>query len=215
MLILKHNPVRNLPYLARWHYRRAGLCLVLLSVLLLPYGLIRRQPLAGADAIVVLSGSATYIERAQRAAQLWHAGRAPQIILTYDGQSAGWDERRQRNPSFSEREADVLRAEGVPAERIVMLPQLVTTTHEELERVRDYAHAHELSSLIVVTSAYHTRRAWWTMRQIFANGGTILGLDAPPPGQQTPVPLLWWTSIVGWKLVPGEYLKCIYYRLRY
>ena len=215
MPMLKRSHAKGLPQFARWRYRRACLGLALLAALLLPYGLIRRQPLADADAIVVLSGSATYIERAQWAAQLWHAGRAPQIILTYDGQSAGWDERRQRNPSFTEREADVLRAEGVPAERIVMLPQLVTTTHEELEQVRGYAQANGLNSLLFVTSAYHTRRTWWTMRQVFANDSITLGLDAPPPGQQTPVPLLWWTSIVGWKLVPGEYLKFIYYRLRY
>ena len=53
-----------------------------------------------ADAIVVLSGSSTYVERAAWAAQLYREGRAPVIVLTNDGLISGWDHREDRNPYY-------------------------------------------------------------------------------------------------------------------
>ena len=200
------------------HWRRGliyGLLLAAVLAAFLPYGLIVRVPLARADALVVFSGSATYIERMDWAAQLWREGRAPLIIVTYDFQSAGWDVRRQRNPTFTERAVDVLRSQGVPAESIIVVHQGSYNTRGEAEAALDYARNQGLHSLLFVTSAYHTRRSWWTVRQVCANSGLILGIDAPPPGRETPPPWRWWSESIGWKLVPGEYLKFIYYWLRY
>ena len=149
---------------------------LLLITPLLPYGLIARTPRKHADALVILSGSATYIERAEWAARLWHEGRAPRIILTYDGQRAGWDERRQRNPSFSEREADVLQAHGVPADRIDFIPTFVANTRQEAAQVLTHAQTHNLRSLLFVTSAYHTRRAGWVVRRVFDGYGIETGM---------------------------------------
>ena len=193
----------------------SGALALLAAFFLLPYGLQVRSAPPRADALVVLSGSGTYLERADYAAQLWHAGRAPHIILTYDGQSAGWDVRRQRNPSFSERSADELRARGVSSEAIFIIPELVSNTHNETARVRLYAEAKGLHSLIFVTTPYHTRRARWTLGRVFADSDIVTGIEAPPAGQQSPAPWLWWASVTGWKLVPGEYAKFLYYRLRY
>jgi uncharacterized SAM-binding protein YcdF (DUF218 family) len=200
----------------RW--RRVALfllpvCLVLFA--LMPYGLIRREPLARADAIVIFSGSNVYAERAEWAAQLWQESRAARLIVTYDYQHAGWDERRQRNPTFTERSIDILHSRGVPDERITVVYQAAYNTHGEAVKVREYAEKHGLRSLIFVTSPYHTRRAWWTLRQVFDGSGIVLGLDAPPPGRESPEPWRWWLKSDGWKLVLGEYLKFIYYRLRY
>ena len=203
-------------YRRQWRRGLAWGAFVALAVTMLPpYGLIKRVPLARADAIVVFAGSNTYIERAEWAARLWNEGRAPQIILTFDFQSAGWDERRQRNPNFTERAIDILQSRGVPLARLTVIHQTAYNTHGEAEKAREYAQANGLRSLLFVTSAYHTRRAWWTLRQVFADSDIILGLDAPPPGGETPPPWRWWSESNGWKMVPGEYLKFIYYWLRY
>lgn len=182
---------------------------------LAPYWLIARSLRSHSDAIVMLSGSSAYIERAQWAARLWHYGRAPKIILTNDGQSAGWDEERERNPLFYERAMDELQRHGVPAYAIDVIPQIVTSTHDEAVMAHEYAERQKLKSLQIVTSPYHTRRALWTFQRVFANSNIELGIDAPPTGQQSPHPLLWWTSPLGWKMVCGEYLKFICYRARY
>src|ERR1051326_7471443 len=49
------------------------------------------------DAIIVLSGSSTYLERAAWAAKLYREGRAPLIVVTNDGVIGGWDHSEDRN----------------------------------------------------------------------------------------------------------------------
>src|SRR4029453_19198306 len=100
---------------------------------------------------------------------------------------------------------------GVPAERIVTLPQIVDGTHDEALIVRQYVNTHNLRSILLVTSAYHSRRALWTMQRVFDGSGVIVGLEAQPPGDQTPLPSTWWLHKSGWIGVAGEYLKLLYY----
>jgi uncharacterized SAM-binding protein YcdF (DUF218 family) len=114
-----------------------------------------------------------------------------------------------------ERAAAELRRAGVPAERIEVLPRVVNGTHDEAVLLREYAAAKGLRSLLVVTSAYHSRRALWTLRRVFERSGVAVGLSAPPPDGATPSPATWWLSARGWREVAGEYLKFIYYRLHY
>ena len=176
--------------------------------------LIVAAPLEHADAIMVLSGSAVIMERAQFAAQLYKEGRAPKIILTNDNQQSSWSSAEQRNPFYYERAVDLLTGAGVPQAAIEILPQPVSGTYEEMSLLRDHAREQRLKSILVVTSAYHSRRALWTLRQVFANSGITVGLAAVPPGRQAPTPLTWWLHIRGWRMVAGEYAKMIYYRLR-
>ena len=168
-----------------------------------------------ADALVVLSGSANYIERAHLAAQLFHEGRAPRVILTNDYQPSGWSSAEQRNPLFVERAKIELERAGVPGERIEILPRAVTSTHEEALLLREYAAAHGLSTLLIVTSAYHSRRSLWTFRRVFQETESSVGLCAVAPGEQTPHPSVWWFYRRGWQMVAGEYVKLIYYRMHY
>lgn len=177
--------------------------------------LIVRRDLARADAIVVLGGSAAYVERARRAAELYREGRAPRVLLTNDGGRGGWSQAEQRNPFFYERATEELVRAGVPRERIELLPQPTESTYEEARLVRDYADARRLRSLIFVTSAYHTRRALWTMARVFGGSSVEFGIDAPPPGEQTPPPATWWLSASGWLTVALEYPKLCYYLARY
>jgi uncharacterized SAM-binding protein YcdF (DUF218 family) len=168
-----------------------------------------------ADALVVLAGSATYVERTRKAAALFAEGRAPLIVLTNDNLPGGWSKEEQRNPLFVERAAEELRHHGVPSEKIEIIWQPVTSTYDETMCLREYAAARGLRSIIVVTSAYHSRRALWMLRRVFRESDVAVGLEAAPTGQQTPPPATWWWYRLGWKMVPGEYLKLFYYRWRY
>lgn len=170
---------------------------------------------APADAIVVLAGSSTYVERARAAAALFAEGRAPLVILTDDGLRGGWSGAEQRNPLFVERAAAELRRAGVPAERIGFVGRPVSSTYDEAVALREYAEARGLRSVLVVTSAYHSRRALWTLGRAFRGSGVAFTLRAVAPGEQSPRPAVWWLSGLGWKMVAGEYLKLVYYRLAY
>jgi uncharacterized SAM-binding protein YcdF (DUF218 family) len=177
--------------------------------------LVVEAPLGRADAMVVLSGSGTYFERAQEAAALFKEGRLPKIVLTNDNRQGGWSSVEQRNPFFYERATSVLTSAGVPKSAIEVIPQPVQSTRDEARLLRAYADEHGLHSILFVTSAYHSRRALWTLRREFRNTKTEIGLVSVPPGNQTPSPATWWLHLRGWEMVPGEYLKIVYYWLRY
>ena len=177
--------------------------------------LIVKAELPSADAIVVLSGSSTYRERTAWAAKLYREGRAPIVILTNDSLIGGWDRVEERNPYFYELAAKELQQGGVPAEKIQVVSDIALGTYEESLGLRDYATAHKLNRLLIVTSAYHSRRALWSMRRASERSGIEVGLDSPPPGWQTPAPSIWWMRRNGWRVVAGEYVKMIYYWLRY
>ena len=166
--------------------------------------------------MVILSGSSSYRERAHVAAQLFAEGRAPKIIITNDDRQGGWSNVEQRNPRFSELALDELMRAGVPKEKIVLLPEAVHSTHEEAVLLRRYADVASLKSLLIITSPSHSRRALWTFRKEFQGTDIILGLSFGDEQQDgDPSPFLWWTTIKGWRLVAGEYLKFIYYLFRY
>jgi len=167
-----------------------------------------------ADALVVLAGSSTYVERTHQAAQLFKDGRAPRIILTNDNQKSGWSAEMQANPFYVQRAASELKSRGVPEEKIEIVPKTVSSTRDEAVRVREYAASSGLHSILVVTSAYQLRRARWTFNQIFAGSGVSLSFSSVPPGDQTPRPLTWWVHRRGWRLVAGEYVKLAYYFIR-
>lgn len=167
-----------------------------------------------AEAVAVLAGSSTYVERARRAAEVFGEGRAPRVILTNDGQRGGWSREEERNPLFVERAAGELRARGVPPDKIEVVPGTVSSTYEEAMRLREYAEARGLHTLLVVTSAYQVRRARWTFEKVFEGSGVAVSFEAVPPGDETPPPLTWWLHPQGWRVVAGEYLKMGYYLAR-
>jgi uncharacterized SAM-binding protein YcdF (DUF218 family) len=177
--------------------------------------LIVREPLDHADVIVVLSGSASYEERTSLAAELYRRGVARKIILTNDNRQGGWSKTEERNPFFYERARAELIGHSVAPDDIIVLPGPVHGTHDEAFVLRGYFDSNSYRSMLVVTSAFHSRRALWTLNRTFAGSGVEIGIEPVPPGGQTPGPAVWWLQLQGWEDVPLEYVKIIYYRLRY
>lgn len=179
--------------------------------------LIVAHPLDRAEAILVLGGSAAYVERTQKAAQLFKDGIAPKIFLTNDGTKAGWSKREKRNPPYVELAEQSLIGQGVPAENIEILPTITEGTHDEADLLAKTAKERGIKSILLVTSAYHTRRALWTFEKTmqYNDVPVELGIASPPTGQQTPPPFYWWLTANGWNFVAGEYLKTAYYWVYY
>lgn len=198
----------------------ALLCLVVIWLFAAPFlaeYLIIEKPLESADAILVLGGSHTYSERTQKAAELFKKGVAPRIFLTDDGEQSGWSKTEKRNPPFVELARNSLISKGVPAGSIEILEPQVTGTIYEARILSEKAKTANLNSVLIVTSAYHTRRALATFQTVFAanNQQIELGVTSPPTGEQTPPPDRWWLSRFGWQFVAGEYVKSIAYWVYY
>jgi uncharacterized SAM-binding protein YcdF (DUF218 family) len=202
--------------------RRRTIKILLICILIWPFVawvgarlLITEAPLAKADAIVVLGGSANYKERAREAARLLREGRAPLILLTNDNQRGPWSSVEQRNLYFYERSLEEIHNAGAPDQSVDVLMNQVSSTHEEAELIKQYAVDQRLRSVLVVTSAYHSRRALWTFSRVFRDTGIQVGLSPVSPGTDSPRPATWWLTARGWRLVPTEYVKMIYYVVKY
>jgi uncharacterized SAM-binding protein YcdF (DUF218 family) len=152
--------------------------------------LVREDPLAHADAIVVLSGGMPY--RAEGAADLYRQGYAPEVWLT-----------RPENPSpalaamgihFVGEEVysrEVLMHQGVPASAIRILPAEIIDTEQEIDEVSRQMRDDHASSVIIVTSPEHTRRvrALW-VRLAAANQKAIVRAAAEDPFDRNH----WWRN---------------------
>jgi uncharacterized SAM-binding protein YcdF (DUF218 family) len=202
--------------------RRTILKIVSCGILVWPFAawagakfLITEAPLDKADAIVVLSGSANYRERTREAAKLFFEGRAQRILITNDNARGPWSSPDQRNLFFYERSLEELRNAGVPSQNVEVLMKPVTATFDEAEVVREYAQERALKSLLIVTSAYHSRRAQWVFSKVFGDTGIRVGLMSAERQQESPPPATWWLTLRGWRLVPTEYVKIIYYLIAY
>ena len=175
----------------------------------------RASAVANADAIVVMSGSGTFRERAQHAAALFRRRPRPKIVLTNDYLQSNWSQAEQRNPYYYERSRDELLRAGVPDDKIAVIMVPIRSTHDEAVLLKGYADANHLSSLLIVTSAYHSRRVFWTFRRVFAGSGKLIGIDPAEPRIESPAAATWWLHRLGWEMVPKEYAKILVYWLRY
>ena len=184
---------------------------------ILANNLVIEKPLLKADAILVLGGAASYLERTDEAAAIFKEGTAPKIFLTNDGVQGGWNQKEQRNPYFVERAHDELIQQGVPADAIEILPGLVNGTNDEAKLLVEVSAQKKLKSVLLVTSAYHTRRALWTFERVLSrhNSAVIVGIKSSPNGQLMLSPFNWWLSRQGWQTVGEEYVKLAYYWLFY
>lgn len=201
--------------------RRGFLKFVSCCILIWPFAawagakfLIMEAPLDKADAIVVLGGSATYKERAHEAARLLHEGRSQRILITNDNTQGPWSPADQRNLFFYERSLRELRNGDVPPQSVEVLPQPVTSTYDEAQEIKAYALQHGLRSILIVTSAYHSRRALWVFTRVFRDTGIQVGLVIARR-EESPSPVKWWLTLRGWQFVPPEYVKMVYYLINY
>lgn len=119
--------------------------------------LVREDPLAHADALVVLSGSMPY--RAEAAAHYFESGYASEVWLTHpEGPS---DELKDLGIQYFGEEyynRQVLIRLQVPETDVRILPDTVVDTEQELEEITRELGKTGKSSVIIVTSPEHTRR---------------------------------------------------------
>jgi uncharacterized SAM-binding protein YcdF (DUF218 family) len=145
---------------------RRGLLLLLVAMLLfigvesfrgLGRWLVRPDVPAHAGAIVILSGGMPY--RAEQAAVIYHAGDAPEVWITRPRSAA---ERLQEMGIHYVGEEDynrqILLHAGVPDQAIQVLPDGIFDTADELTETARQLRRENKSSVLIVTSAEHTRR---------------------------------------------------------
>ncbi|CAN5879460.1 hypothetical protein BH23GEM5_BH23GEM5_27650 [soil metagenome] len=108
----------------------------------------------------------------------------------------------------------ILQQEGVPDSAITMLdmPGGVTSTQDEGRVLRDSLQKHPAQRVIVVTSAYHTRRARWTLRRELSGLQVDLWMAAGADDRFDESN--WWTREAGFLAYVSETLKFLHTLLR-
>ncbi len=163
------------------------------------------------DLILLLNGDLD--TRPAAAAALWKRGLAPRIAIARSESSRAV--QMGLVPNVTDLALEMLRREGVPREEIdeMPFPGGVTSTRDEAVALRAWLRQHPARSLLVVTNAIHTRRARWIIsRELRGAGIRILFFAVPDRRYRLE---RWWDNEHGFLGVYNEYLKLVYYRLRY
>jgi uncharacterized SAM-binding protein YcdF (DUF218 family) len=140
--------------------------------------LIREDPLARADVIVVLSGSMPY--RAEEAAQAFKMGYAPEVWVSRpEGPDAELEQLGVHFTGEEEYNRDVLIRQGVPEAVVHILPDEIIDTEQEVEEVSREMRRTGKHSVIFVTSMQHTRRVKALWRKLVGDSPEALVHGAP------------------------------------
>ena len=157
------------------------------------------------DAICILLGD--FRVRPLRAAELYLRGYAPQVLI------ADFPEDMFYGSLESQLAQIITERAGVPSENLIRIRGVVTSTEQEARFYRKYAQEHQLKSLLVVTSSFHTRRSRWIFEKVFA--GSDIRLSFAAARQPYIDETNWHLSDEGLVTYFSETLKTLYYYMRY
>jgi len=119
--------------------------------------LVREDPLAKADEIVVLSGAMP--ARAEEAAKVFQMGYAPVVWVSLP--TSPREELTAMGIPYSGEEdysREVLVHLGVPANDVKIFAQPIVNTENEIQEISEQLRRDGETSAIIVTSPQHTRR---------------------------------------------------------
>lgn len=162
-----------------------------------------------AEHVLVLPGDPTY--RPLVAAALGNAGLAKTVLIPETYTSA--DVKDGLSPPTAIVLGRVVEARGVPSEQIVLLTGASRTTFGDARALLRFLQDRPQDRVIVVTNAFHTRRARFIFRRVLgAEADRLRFVAAPNPGFADHD---WWKHRNGASTVLSENLKMGFYLVRY
>jgi len=165
------------------------------------------DPLTRAYAIVVLGGN--FHVRPRIAADLYQRGLAEKILISQT------DEREPSvaAPSDSDLNRAALLKLGVPAGAIETFGRGNASTRDEAVALRQWAQGNGASVFIIPSEILSARRVQWIFRrELCGSGVQVEVLSFEPPGFPERE---WWKTEKGLLAFRDEFIKYIYYRLKY
>jgi uncharacterized SAM-binding protein YcdF (DUF218 family) len=167
--------------------------------------LVRPDPLAHADVIVVLSGGLPY--RAEGTADVYQQGYAP---LVWVSRPVGPQEELAaigvHYVGEEEYNREAIVARGVPESAVQILPEPIEDTEQEIEEISSIMRRDGKRTVIIVTSPEHTRRVRALWSRLAGNDLTLIVRGAA----EDPIDLdHWWRNTRDVFSVVREYLGLI------
>jgi uncharacterized SAM-binding protein YcdF (DUF218 family) len=168
--------------------RRPGISFLAILALLVVIGivvfrnaghwLVREDPLAKADVIVVLSGGLPF--RGEGAAGIFKSGYAPAVWISKPG--GPQEELAALGIHFvgeEEYNREILMEEGVPDSAVQIFPDAIANTQEEVEEIAREMRRTGKHTVIIVTSPQHTRRVRALWRKLVGDDPRVIVRAAP------------------------------------
>ena len=170
--------------------------------------LVKNDPPEHADAMVLLMGSIP--DRVLQAADVYRQGFAPKLIIVQESMDS-YRKLEERGVHFENTTQQCFKTAvqlGIPASDIVILPGDARSTQQEARIVREYIHLHpEITSITLVTSPDHTRRASMIFEKAFSKQNMPVTVHCSPSKYSSYTGIGWWKSKEGIQTVLMEYLK--------
>jgi uncharacterized SAM-binding protein YcdF (DUF218 family) len=218
-LIAFHSIKPVVRRLARWMRRDQWLIIPLISLLILATLFLAQKPILiaigsflivqdeiqPADMVHVLGGGG--FERLDYAALLYRQGYAQQIFATGDRYRASY-------PTCSS--SEYLVCQGVHSQDLEPNQSWATNTYQEALELKHFLESkpgEAVASVLVVSTPYHMRRAKWTFKRVL--GSKVSLRFAPVPFGMSRYKPCWWTDKRSREMVMNEYVKLVFYWLRY
>ena len=158
--------------------------------------------LVKADAIVVLAGDNNG-ERVNQAVELFREGYAPKLVMS--GGPLSW---HLTSAKWMQKQALTM---GVPKPAIILEEKSLSTIGNA-EFTLPIIKQHSWTSIILVTSPFHTRRASRVFKKVFSPA--LIKVITYPVQKSKFNPKGWWRRHEDQENVMWEYIKSIYYLLK-
>jgi uncharacterized SAM-binding protein YcdF (DUF218 family) len=152
------------------------------------------ETLDHADAIIVLSDDNFYADRVTRAAELMRDGKASLVVAS--------GRRLRPYAGIAELMQHDLIERGVAKEKILVFPHDADSTRSEAEALANLVTEKKWTTVLLVTSNYHTRRARYVFRKIFP-GNVQLAVASARDGDFDPQQ--WWEKRKSLKYFTQEF----------
>ncbi len=208
------------PGLLKWLFFLFALIYILLSYYHAPmltglgrYLVVSHTP-QNSDLIVCLAGG--NVDRGLAVADVYERGLAKRIFMVREEPPDGFallEKRGIKYPENVDLMMMLLEGLGVPQSAFYTSDGTAASTFEEALLVREFVDKGGYSSLIVVTSAIHSRRAWLALRKVFDEKDVRISML--PSSYSDFKPEAWWKDRKFFKEVIIEYEKLIYYTFKY
>ena len=167
-----------------------------------------------ADVIVILANWEDTIIRVRAGADLYKGGVAKVIFVPRMAQMGALEDIRKLGINIPENRdlvITILQGLGVPVDAIATSAQEVTSTWDEAQEVRNFIENKGYKSVVLVTSKYHSRRAYLIFQHALEGKATVISI---PSSYDSSDPELWWKRDADAKKVLMEYPKLLVYYWR-
>ena len=162
-----------------------------------------------AQYVMVLNGDEE--TRALVAGVLVKAGFAGRVLVTEVAIAP--QETELALPPTHEIVRQVLVKRGIPSSDVTILPAAATTTYDEAQALRAFLKDRPKTTVLVVTSDYHTRRSRWVFARVLGPwAAQVSFVSAPGDDFRRDC---WWQDETGMVAIVSEYLKFAFYIVSY